>query len=153
MSILVPLDASDIARSAVPQAAELARALGEELLLVTVADWGTRQSLVDFADVENEDPIEILEANLRNQARSLHGIEVSTELIPGESPANAIIERARADDVSMVVIATHGRTGISRWRLGSVAERVVRGTTVPVLVVPAPWRMKEKAFAQEEARV
>lgn len=153
MSILVPLDTSEISRSAIPKAAELARALDEELVLVTAADWETRQGLAEFAEVEHEDPIDILEANLRNQARVLHDVDVSTDLIPGESPATAIVDRARADDISMIVIATHGRTGISRWRLGSVAERVVRGATVPVLVVPAPWRMKEKAFEKEAAEI
>ncbi|MGA7272049.1 MAG: universal stress protein [Acidimicrobiia bacterium] len=142
MRILVPLDESDLSRSALPKATELARALGQDLLLVTVADAHTRSDLAELASVERADPIDILNENLISVADSISGIEVVTDLMPGDDPASVIVDRAEKPDVSMIVMATHGRTGLSRWRMGSVADRVVRGATVPVLVVPAPWRLK-----------
>jgi nucleotide-binding universal stress UspA family protein len=140
MSIMVPLDMSDLSALAIPKAEELAKALGQDLLLVTVAGPGIRAALQDFAESEGEDPVDIMESNLRATARSLGGVRVVTDLLSGDDPASALIERAGRGDVGMIVIASHGRTGLERWMMGSVAERVVRGATVPVMVIPAPWR-------------
>lgn len=150
MRILVPLDESDLSRSALPRAVELAAALGQDLLLVTVVDAQTRNDLAELAEVERADPVDILNDNLIGVADSVSGVEVVTDLMPGDDPAAVIVDRADKPDVSMVVIATHGRTGLSRWRMGSVAHRVVQGATVPVLVVPAPWRLKLSQPAEEE---
>ena len=140
MKIMVPLDWSDLSASALPRAAELARGLKLELLLVTVAGPGIRAALREFADAEGEDPVDIIESNLRGTARSFSDVTVSTDLLSGDDPASSLIERADRGDVEMIVIASHGRTGLERWMMGSVAERVVRGSTVPVMVIPAPWR-------------
>jgi nucleotide-binding universal stress UspA family protein len=155
MRILVPLDESDLSRSALPEAIELAKALGQELLIVTVSDEQTRQDLAELASVERADPIDILNDNLTSVAGSITGVDVVTDLMPGNDPAAVIVDRADKPDVSMIVLATHGRTGLSRWRMGSVADRVVRGSTVPVLVIPAPWRLKlaQPAVEAEPARV
>lgn len=152
MSILVPLDTSDVARSALPHATRLARALDESLLLVTVADRNTLYSVRELARVEGDDPIDVLELNLRSRARAA-GVPAQTDLLPGEDAAARIIDRADRPDVSMIVMATHGRTGRSRWRMGSAAERVIRGATVPVHVVPAPWRIKPAEPSREAATV
>ena len=149
MKILVPVDTSELSHSAVPQATELAEALGQGILFVTVPDTATRHGLEELAEVEHDDPIDIIESGLRSLTRSVSAVEADYDLIPGEDPAGAIVERADRDDVSMIVLATHGRTGLSRWRLGSVAEKVIRASTVPVVVVPAPWRAKALA---EQAR-
>lgn len=143
MQILVLLDTSKLSQSVLPQATELAEGLGAGLLLVTVADLETRLALSELAHAENEEPADILESNLRSVARSIAGPEVKTDLLPGDDPASAIVDRAKRGDVDMIIIATHGRTGLQRWRMGSLAERVVRGFTVPVMVVPAPWRKAE----------
>lgn len=148
MKILVPLDRSDVSETAVPKAAEIAKGLGDQLLLVTVINEEIRKGLEDFAEVEHEDPVDILEADLHGVAARTP-VDSITELLPGDDPARAIIDRAHRDDVRMVVIATHGRTGLTRWRMGSVAERVVRNATAPVMVVPAPWRQKEEGWPTE----
>ncbi len=144
MSIMVTLDTSEVSRSALPHAVEVAAATGRPLLLVTVADAGTVQAISELARIEGDDPIDVLELNLRSRARGVD-VPAETELLHGDDPAAAIVDRADRDDVSMIVMATHGRAGLSRWRLGSVAEKVVRGSTVPVLVIPAPWRQKQTA--------
>lgn len=141
MSIMVPLDTSEVSRSALPKAEQLAEALDESLLLVTVADRDTIGAIAELARIEGDEPIDVLELNLRSRARSVN-VPATSELLPGEDPAALITDRADRSDVDMIVMATHGRTGVSRWRMGSVAERVIRAATVPVLVVPAPWRKK-----------
>lgn len=140
MKIMVPLDTSDLSASALPRAAELARALNRGLLLVTVAGPSLRAALADFAEAEGEDPVDIMESNLRGAARSMSDLEVTTDVLAGEDAASSLLARAEVGDVDMIVIASHGRTGVQRWMMGSVAERVVRGSTVPVMVIPAPWR-------------
>lgn len=140
MKIMVPLDTSDLSASALPRAAELARALGKEVLLVTVAGPGLRAALADFADAEGEDPVDIMESNLRGAARSMGDLEVTTDVLSGEDAASSLLARSERGDVDMIIIASHGRTGVQRWMMGSVSERVVRGSTVPVMVIPAPWR-------------
>ena len=140
MSIMVPLDTSDLSASALGSATELAAALGKEVLLVTVASPALRAALQDFADAEGEDPVDIIESKLRGAARSMKGLGVKTGVLSGDDPASALLERSERGDVEMIILASHGRTGVQRWMMGSVAERVVRGSTVPVMVVPAPWR-------------
>jgi universal stress protein A len=152
MSIMVPLDTSEVSRSALPRAAELAEALGESLLLVTVADRATIEAIDELAYSEGDDPADVLELNLRSRARTVD-VPAETDVMVGEDAAAVIVDRADGNDVSMIVMATHGRTGITRWRLGSVAERVVRASTVPVLVVPAPWRVKQSQAASGGERV
>lgn len=142
MSILVPLDTSAVSQLAIPEAARLAAATGDSILFVTVVDEVTVGSVAELAAAESEDPVDILEAKLRGAALSLSDIPARADLLAGKDVAAAIVDRADRPDVSMIVMASHGRSGISRWRLGSVAERVLRGSSVPVMVVPAPWRIR-----------
>ena len=64
-----------------------------------------------------------------------HGLRVSTRLEVG-APASAIVRAARKERAAMVVLGTHGRTGLPRLLLGSVAERVIRTARCPVVTVP-----------------
>ena len=63
------------------------------------------------------------------------GIAVSIATAQGE-PAGAIVSYAKAADISLIVMSTHGRGGLSRPAFGSVAEKVVRNSSIPVLVIP-----------------
>jgi nucleotide-binding universal stress UspA family protein len=65
------------------------------------------------------------------------GFEVNAEVVRGKA-ADAILEYAKNNSVDMIAMTTHGRSGVSRWVMGSVAERVVRGSAVPVLLVTPP---------------
>jgi nucleotide-binding universal stress UspA family protein len=59
-------------------------------------------------------------------------------------PAESIIERARGADIQLIALATHGRSGVSRLLMGSVAEQVIRHTPVPVLVVRPELKPENK---------
>jgi nucleotide-binding universal stress UspA family protein len=79
----------------------------------------------------------LIQQYLESTASELSGIDVDYRVIPGETAAGALVDFAEGqDDVRMIVMATHGRTGVERWRLGNVTEKVVRHATVPVLVIP-----------------
>jgi len=71
------------------------------------------------------------------KAMEAKGIKVSTEVLLGD-PAEEIIIYAKHPGCDVIVISSHGRSGISRWTHGSVADRVFRGSPVPVLMVKAP---------------
>ena len=139
--ILVPLDGSALAESAVPHAIAQAMCFQAELLLVRVleplaesvgkalpgidqAEEWTRQMASDYLE--------------QVAARALNaGIAVRAEVVEGQ-PHHRIVEYAQANHVDLIVISARGRSGISRWLMGSVADRVIRGADVPVLLVRAP---------------
>ncbi|CAN5861516.1 universal stress protein [soil metagenome] len=141
MKIVVPLDLSDVAARAIAPATVLASALGDELILVTVSGLRLRADLVAQASSEQVEVPELIESYLRSVASDLDGVAADYSLIRGDDAAEALVEYAGGDGVRMVVMATHGRSGFERWRLGSIAERVVRHSPVPVTVIP---RMKSE---------
>jgi len=82
------------------------------------------------------------ETELARQAASkeLEGIEVTTEVVE-DLPAQAILEKANVFSADLIALCSHGRTGITRWALGSVAQKVARHSTIPVLIIRAGWPM------------
>jgi nucleotide-binding universal stress UspA family protein len=140
--IVVPLDGSPLAEQALTTAAQLAEVTGASLHLVRVVDFtrleglgpyawaleyaGTQQVLDDEAKAADE---YLAEVRRRLGERGLNPTyEVRRGRVVGE-----LAEVARPDD--LVVMASHGRTGLARWFLGSVAEEMLRHSTVPVLLV------------------
>jgi nucleotide-binding universal stress UspA family protein len=128
---------SETANRAIELGADIARGLGDELLLVTVSGQRLLSDLAPLAKSEGVPVPEMIEAFLKGSLADIKGVSARHQVIPGENAPEALIDFVAADpDVRMIVMATHGRTGIEKWRLGSVAERVVRHSTVPVTVVP-----------------
>ncbi|HLI82215.1 MAG TPA: universal stress protein [Candidatus Binataceae bacterium] len=76
---------------------------------------------------------------LEHLATESHALSYEIQVLTGD-PAASIIAAARENGADLIVMATHGRTGLSHFILGSVAERVVRESTVPVITVRAPMR-------------
>ncbi|SDR14910.1 universal stress protein [Natronobacterium texcoconense] len=137
MHLLVALDDSE------PGWAAIEHALSEhpeaEITVVHVMDL-TESSYGEFAhlgtdamrDRRREEATELFEA-ARDRATA-HDVSIETELLEGR-PADAVVEYATANAVDRIVVGSHGRTGVSRVLLGSVAERVVRRAPVPVTIV------------------
>lgn len=143
-NILVPLDGSETARRGLEAAMSLAQALKAKLTLLNVtSDFPIMVEMAHTMDVErvraglNEYGRTLLENTKSEAARS--GIEVSTVIrdLKGGRVADTIVQEARTSNCDLIVIGTHGRRGFSRALMGSDAERVVRESTVPVLVVRA----------------
>lgn len=132
--ILVPLDGSELAESVIPYVEELAKVLGSEVMLIMVFARGDGLSLR-----MQETYLEQMAQRIRGQlaeAQGKGGGEVSWRVLKGD-PAEEILHRAQEAEVSIIALATHGRSGVSRWLLGSVADKVLRGADVPVLLVRA----------------
>jgi nucleotide-binding universal stress UspA family protein len=140
--ILVPVDGSPLAEQVLPVIAPLAQALGCELILFQVpivytpgspmGEWYLPlQSTFDISDRQAHAYLARLASRLGEQ-----GIEAFSAL--GEGPvAEAIIDHAVASDSDLIAMCTHGRTGLARWALGSVADRVLRAGDKPILLVRA----------------
>lgn len=136
--ILVPTDGSSETERAVEHAAELAAAHGAELHGVYVVNSATFAGLPmetswegvgDVLREEGETALDRVEAIAAD-----HGVAVTSHVLEG-SPSRRIVEYAETEDCDLVVMGTHGRGGIDRLLLGSVAEGVVRASSVPVLTV------------------
>lgn len=134
-TILVPLDGSALAETALSTATALAEATGAALLLLraaeapalAVGDPTERQIKVVR---EAEEYLETVKARLQTETRAA----VTTAVWYGHPP-EAITEATHFNRVNMVVMTTHGRSGLGRLLLGSVAEAVIRSTATPILVL------------------
>ncbi|WP_224269716.1 universal stress protein [Haloprofundus salinisoli] len=143
--ILVPTDGSAVAEVAVSHAVDLAERYGAELHALYVVDidavnlgLGTEQ--VDRIRQGHLGEMEELEAKANDatgvvaDAARDRGIDVVEEIRVGR-PHTVVANYAEKEDVDLVVMGSHGRAGVSRALLGSVTERVLRSSHVPVLVV------------------
>jgi len=139
--ILVPLDGSTRAELALPVAARLARASSGSIVLMQVAnfpiDYGggyTQAPLLTEQMIETE--LDNLDDYLKKVATSeaLAGISIKTEAMFGQPLQDilSVVESRRAD---LIVICSHGRTGLMRWALGSVAQALAHQSPVPLLVL------------------
>lgn len=166
IKVLIPLDGSEFSRGLVPHVCRVLPPDDHDLILLRVADEPlgvmgrpprplvlsalTMPEYATALDVEHaHHPIyasqqrETNRASLCNELREVarefegHGYNVKTEVRFG-NPAEEIASYIRADQIDMVAIGTHGRTGLRRVALGSVTAEVLRTTTVPVLVVRLP---------------
>jgi nucleotide-binding universal stress UspA family protein len=138
--ILVPLDGSLLAESALALAEGLAKTFGNPLLLVRSVDRPRVVSTsldnpIIVAKVE-EWAIEETQSYLQRKQREVahRGVRVTTEISVG-SPAWFIEECTQAHNAGLVVMASHGRSGVGRFLVGSVAQTVLRESDIPVLLV------------------
>ena len=147
--ILVPLDGSKLAECALPYAEALAKGCDtEKVILVSVTErvQGYRafedpgqplgQRLVPEAFGKKEKQAQGYLDRIA-KAMEAKGINVSTEVLLWK-PAEAIVGYAKQSGCDLIIMASHGRSGVSRWAHGSVADKVLRGSPVPVLMVKAP---------------
>jgi len=151
--MLIPLDGSKTAEKVLPYARFLAGRLKlpvELLGVIDIAEMVTHISAekARFLDTMIEDGVRESEAYLAGIAKTFTGVEVKRATEKGRAE-EVIIERSEADAGMLIAMATHGRSGINRWLLGSIAEKVLRGTANPLLLVRATAEAKsagEEAF-------
>ena len=136
-TILVPLDMSELAARAIDTAAMLAVALGSRLVVFSALGAQEHDALQRFAASEHMALDDATNAYL-TRAVSAVPAEVETEVHHrmNSHAAEAILDFVRDEDISMIVMASHGQSGVRRWPLGSTSEKVLRSSPVPVLVVP-----------------
>lgn len=136
--ILVPVDGSPLAESAVPTAVALARDSSARVLLLRAAEAHTFPG-ADPTDAQVEVVREAEEylAGLVGRLAEQGFTNVDTSVWYGP-PGPAIIEAARLTKSDVIIMTTHGRTGLGRLILGSVAESVLRSSPTPILLLRAP---------------
>jgi len=142
--MLVPLDMSEYAECVLDHAKEIATARAiPDVVLLTVVESPLRQASYTYVGPE---AAAAGESRVRKAAEEylekvkgglgLQSSNVSTVVVTGD-PATEILDYIEANDVDIVVMSSHGRSGVSKWFLGSVAERVLRRSTAPLFLVPS----------------
>ncbi|GAB3037613.1 universal stress protein [Natronobiforma cellulositropha] len=135
--ILVPTDGSVEGEQALEYAIDLARvhdATIRALYVVNAASYGGLPMETAWDGISDALRQEGQAAVERVEELAPEDVHVETVVLEG-SPSRVIVEEAGAEDCDLIVMGTHGRGGIDRLLLGSVAERVVRSSPVPVLTV------------------
>jgi universal stress protein A len=135
--ILVPIDFSDCSRKALQYAIPLAQEHNAALTLLYVVPppYAAGEYVgIDYAQLQAEMRVSG-DKGLSKLANELDGLVSAEKLVRVGSPASEIIEAAKDLDADVIVISTHGRTGLKHVLLGSVVEHVVRRAPCPVLVV------------------
>jgi nucleotide-binding universal stress UspA family protein len=143
--ILVPLDGSELAECVLPHVESIAKGCGvERVIFMRVVDTYMPSPVQAYI---SESTIQEIEKGNEKAAREyldeiagrvkLDGVEIKKQLTIGRA-AESIAEYANKNNIDLIAIATHGRSGISRWAWGSVADRVLRSVCAPILMVRAP---------------
>ncbi len=137
--ILAPLDGSKFSECIVEHVSAVATGcrVPEVVLLRVVEPMSTqvydipdsfRREVQEKAKTEAKAYLAKLAKNLKQE-----GIATKTAIVQGE-PAEEILDYANKNQVDLITMSTHGRSGVSRWTFGSVTDRVIRQSTVPVLI-------------------
>lgn len=134
-TLLVPLDGSTLAEGALPRATELALASGARVLLLRATLAHTYPGGDPIAaQITVIKEAETYLADVAGRMRALGVKDVQTSVWYG-APAPAIVDATAFNHVDLIVMMSHGRSGLGRLVMGSVAESVLRGTTTPILLL------------------
>lgn len=157
--ILVPIDGSNVSQLGLERAIEIARLSGAQIRVLHVLDELVFATGYESGKTYSRDVL----PHLRREAERLLG-EASAQVVAAgvvadsvvmecfaRRTADVILDAAQAWPADLIVIGTHGRRGPSRWFLGSDAEEVLRGATVPVLLVRGSDGVKTPAQATKVA--
>ncbi len=146
-NILVPLDGSQLAEMALPHALHLARIFQSRLVLLHVLEAAP--------DAERGELIEPLSWQIRKAEADLYlrglvtrlgesGQSVDYQILEGRTP-DSIVQYAQTNEISLVVLSSHGKSGLSRWNISSVVAKVIEKIYLPVLVVRAYQALESTA--------
>ncbi|MCP4757694.1 MAG: universal stress protein [Proteobacteria bacterium] len=142
-NILVPTDCSEMSKDAVKYAVEFTKQLQAKLTLLTVTDPDSLNVLNDYGYFSPELHKKILAESEKREKKELErfwksttDIEVEAEMVvQAGDPFSEIIKYANSNAMDIIIMGTHGRTGLEHVFMGSVAEKVVRYSPFPVLTV------------------
>ena len=143
--IMVPLDGSELAECVLAHAEAIAKGCQTPIELVRVVEpieLPTRGGLALTSDdlrqieLQAKHEAEVYLEEVTNRL-SHTGLNIKSKVITGK-PADSLIDYARSSHADLIIMATHGRSGISRWIWGSVAQRIISSSSIPVLLVRPP---------------
>jgi len=137
--ILVPLDGSEMATRALDQAEKLAKTFDAEIILFQVVPfmpiYGSPELVTPLiVDEKQKEAVEKYLANVTEELKK-RGFRVTATVRTGQQVAVEIIDFAKEVGVDLIVMCTHGRSGISRWVLGSVALKLLTRAETPILLI------------------
>jgi nucleotide-binding universal stress UspA family protein len=143
--IMVPLDGSELAESVLPHVKALIKAFNIKVVILARVVEPTRYSR-SGEDAFNPEDMQKWDASRKSSARDYlekiakrfkhEGTTVHCEVFVGKVTEN-LIDYAEQNGIDLIIMATHGRSGVSRWVLGSVADKLLRSASVPVLMIRA----------------
>ncbi len=136
--LLIATDLSRMNEAFLATVADLTRGFPGQLILLHVSNIAEFAEIQDETGMAFDQYMESIRSRLQDMVERLFapGMPARIEVLPDDSVAHGILAAADRVGADMIVMGTHGRTGLSRLVLGSVAEAVLRRAAVPVLVVP-----------------
>lgn len=140
-TIVVPVDGSETAYAAVAKSIEFAQAFGSKIIVVQVLSLDPYIAAEYISAHQTNDLIErartsILESLDAAKAKfNQYGIEVETRILEGQVIHREIIKVAEENHADLIIIGSHGRTGLKKFFLGSVAQSLLGESHIPVLIV------------------
>jgi nucleotide-binding universal stress UspA family protein len=137
--ILVPLDGSPLAEAVLPHAEALAKSEHAEIIILRVpnapvSEFLSRDPMI--AEMIHDDMEKEAEEYVHNKVATLEKENIKVTGITKDGPVpDTILEVADETHADMIAMSTHGRTGVSRWLMGSVADKIVHHTHIPVMLI------------------
>lgn len=145
--VLVPLDGSQFSQCSLDHVRMIARGCNvPEVVILRVVEPLSSSDIAGLARAGGDSITHLENANeaeardyVSSMAKRLNeeGLSVKGEVVSGKAD-EAIVDYARKNRIDLIIMSSHGRSGVSRWVMGSVADRVMRSSIVPVLLVPSP---------------
>ena len=154
-TILAPVDFSDCSLAGLTYAIRFAKEVGGRIIVLHVADLGPVMMTTGYGEYHLPNYTEAARRRCDDKMRdflkrvNFHGVSVNRLSVAGYCPAT-IHDAAVKEGADLIIISTHGRSGLGRALIGSVAEGTVRNAPCPVLIVPSSARMYRSA-AKENA--
>lgn len=139
--ILVPIDGSELALDVVQHAVDFARAFNSKITIVQVMTLDPYIAAEYLSDGNSNLMIERARTFIENNIAEVktkfaeHGLEVTTRLLEGESIHRTILQAIDELNVDLVLISSHGRSGIKKLIMGSVAQSLISEVNIPILVI------------------
>jgi len=139
--ILVTLDGSEFAERALGPAAQIAKEFHSKITLLRIPVIEAQVAAPYGIGLPSEPDVKRSHDEAESYLYSIQmrllgsGVAARTEVVSGV-PADVILDVAEAERIDLIVMSTHGRSGLSRLFYGSVAESVLRGASIPVLLIP-----------------
>lgn len=140
--IIVPIDGSGWSERAIPHAVDLAQANDSEVILLHVFKPPASDYVGEIALAGQEESLMSLREDMKQKLTALRtqvraeNVNVRVQFIEGTGVAGIICDYINEENPDLVVMSSHGRTGVTRWLFGSVAHKVMQGVDVPVLIIP-----------------
>ena len=158
--IMVPLDGSELAESVLPHVEGFIKSCQvNTIVFIRALKPDPMTFRKSYATIEVDfEKIEAYTKKIEEERRSSaekylsqvvnrikqEGVKCHAEVIFGEV-ADSLIDYSEANDIDLILIATHGRSGVSRWVRGSIADRILRASQIPVVMVRAPGTLNDRS--------